>query len=726
MVATKLHVPTPSGVTIARAETERRLETAVCTSRTTIVCAPAGWGKTTLLARWAARQAPARAVAWVSLDPADNDGTRFWNHVIGALAGVAQTITHRASKMLEVGADIDEIVLPALLSGLMDDGRPVTLVLDDYRVITDTAVRRQFARFADGLPDGVSAVVATRSDPGSIVPQSTSTVSTDELRFSATETDSLLNGVLGLGLSHDEVHALWRRTEGWAAGLYLFALSAAGRIDTRSQIDDFVATNRLVADYLSEEVIEQQDPDVRKFLLYTSILDRLNDGICGAVMGSPSAAAVLERVVASNLFLVSLDSARCWYRYYHLFGDMLRAELGRTDASVIPQLHRRAAEWFRDNGSAADAITHFSAAGDQRAATETVCAAWVPEFNRGGLATVSAWLDRLPRDDVTADPRLTIPRAWAALDTGRIREAGDWIDATEAAIVHRPLEREGLRAELFTLRAVRCFKIGDIAGSLAAAGHAVKLDTAGSTLGASAAHCIHGSALYWSGQPEAARRAYRCAVRHAEEVDNHLGRTYALGYLAAICAQGGDLDTAEHLVRQIGAGAANFDTRLHFVDMMSALATAIIRDRRGDAVGGAEAVDMAVALARRGGAEIELANAILVRSAILTRLGNVGAAREGAEEAATLISASVNAASLRRGLASVALRTAPPTATERFTEKEAAVLRLMATPLSRSEISDHLAVSLNTVKTHQRAVFQKLGVTDRDAAVREAYLAGLL
>ena len=480
-------------------------------------------------------------------------------------------------------------------------------------------------------------------------------------------------------------------------------------------------------------MLDGQEPDLRTFLVRTSVLTRLSGPLCDAVLDTAGSASMLQKIERDNLFLVPLDWSRRWYRYHQLFAELLRSELHRAEPNIVPVLHRRAADWFRAAGLVDDAVHHLTSAGDIAAATDLIAAKWTAEINVGRLATVSGWLDLLPRSVVSADPRLGIARAWIALDTGHIEHADAWIDATEDALAASSSDAGTLPAELVVLRAVSRFKIGDIEASLSLAHQAVDLDLSDARVGL-AAYCMYGSALYWSGRTAEAQEAYRHAARLADEVENHLGRAYALGYLAVISAQHGLLDDAERLVQQVTGDGRDFSAGEHFVDMMTSLAMAKILDRRGDTASAAEAARMAVVLAQRGGGVIEVAHALMTQSEILGHLGNVKAARASVAEAGRVLGTAIDPSQARQLLAAAALPTADrpldevsePGVGEELTNKELDVLRLMATPLSRSEIGAHMFVTLNTVKTHQRAVYRKLGVANRAAAVDYARARGIL
>ena len=738
LLATKLHVPALRHELISRAGLVKALS-AGGSRKLTLLDAPAGWGKTTLLAQWVTNEQGHHQFAWLSLDRADNDPARFWTYAVAALRKAYPQMSTHAFDLLGVGADPLEVVLPTLLNELTAVEDHIVLLLDDYHLITNQAIHKEVAFVVDRMPPNLRLVLATRSDPplplarlrarGDVME-----VRTHDLRFVDVEATHLLNDVLGLDLTEEEVALLCRRTEGWAAGLYLAALSLEGRPDAARFIRAFAGDNRHIVDYLSAEVLDGQPSELRAFLLRTSILERLSGPLCDQVLQTPGSAATLEEIERENLFLVPLDSWRQWYRYHHLFGELLHHELQRSEPDLVPSLHRRAAVWFGAEGSVDDAIYHLTAAGDVPASVELIAANWGAEFNRGRLTTVSGWLDLLPDQTVVGDPRLCLARTWIALDRGRLEDVGRWIDAAEAGIAAGGADSVTMKAEVAVLRAVQRFKIGEVAEAVDVARRAIHLDPGDSPLGRSAAYCIYGAALYWSGDTAEAGSAFSQAVDLADEVGNHLGRTYALGYLAMISTEQGQGADAEGLIQRATGDDEDFPVGEHFVAMMPLIATARMLDQRGEAGPADAAAQRAVALSRRGGGRLEVAKALLTRAEILHHLGDREEAAASLEEARTVLQDCRDPAAAKQLLAKVQSPTLKgesrgshePGPGEELTKKELEVLRLLRTPLSLREIAGHLYVSLNTVKTHQRALYRKLNVATRTKAVERARELGLL
>jgi ATP/maltotriose-dependent transcriptional regulator MalT len=705
----------------------------------TLLSAPAGWGKTTLLAQWVSNADDLRRRGWLSLDASDNDPVRFWACAIMAMRKASPGVAPRAFELVKVGADPRRVVLPTLLNELAAIDHRIALILDDYHLVQNRTVHEQVGFVIERMPQTFRLVIATRSDP--VLPLARLRargelleLRAEELRFQAGEAADLLGGVLGLKLTDVQVQLLFRRTEGWAAGLYLAGLSLAGRTDAGAFIQDFAGDNRHIVDYLIAEVLDGQPPDVRAFLLRTSLLGRLTGPLCDAVLQTSGSAAVLETIERDNLFLMPLDVSRRWYRYHQLFGELLRTELQHSEPDLIPLLHQRASAWLAGEGLIDEALHHLVAAGDPQGAAELIAANWVTAFNRGRLATVSRWLDVVPPETGPGDPRLSLARAWVALNSGRLDAAGGWIEAVLAGGAVDATDVDIVGAQAVVLRAVHYFRSGDLAAAVDTARRAVSLGLDDAPLGGPSAYCAHGSALYFLGDIDGAQDAFRAAVSLADKVGNPLARRYALGYLAMISAYQGQLADAEELIRCATGGSRDLADGEHFVDVMVSLAAAVVLDTRGDAVAAVEAADMAVGLSRRGSGILEVANALHIRAEVHGHLGNHGSAAASRNEAAMLlrrcpdtgiVARLPTAARCGTGV-EVGARGQQCTFAEKLTAKEFEVLGLLATRLSRREIGQRLYVSLNTVKTHQRALYRKLGAENRKAAVSRARELGLL
>ncbi len=443
LLATKLHVPRPRPGFVARPRLVAALDGGLGRGLI-LVCAPAGSGKTVLLADWARRSD--RPVAWLSLDAGDNDPVRFWRHAVAALDGVCPGIAGRAGPLLGPPAPSSfEGLVTALVNELAaqrgDD--EVLLVLDDYQLIDAQQVHASLEFLLEHLPPGLHLVLASRSDPPLPLARLRASrrlaeLRAGELRFTTEEAASLLREAAGADLPAAAVAALAARTEGWVAGLQLAALSLRGQADVAGFVAAFSGSHRYVLDYLAEEVLEGQSEQVRGFLLETSVLERLSGGLCDAVTGRADSQAMLEQVERANLFLVPLDEVRGWWRYHQLFADLLRARLQEERPGRVAALHRKAAAWCEEHGLADDAVRHALGAGDAVWAARLIERHVDALFLRGESATVQRWLAALPAELIGSRPRLSLVQAFRAISGGNVEAIEPPLDAAERALACAP------------------------------------------------------------------------------------------------------------------------------------------------------------------------------------------------------------------------------------------------------------------------------------------------
>ena len=436
VLRTKLHLPPPPHAHVDRP----RLDETPWTRRLTLVSAPAGFGKSVMVADRCRRSGG--ATAWISLDVGDDDPTRFWRHLAAAIdAAVGPTasgLREAVARLLVDGAPpTPDEVMTAVVNAVAATGADVVLVLDDYHTISDQRVHDSVRFLLDHGPTGMRTVLVTRADPPLPLARlrargELTEVRADELRFRGTEAADVLRATARHDLSEDAVRALERRTEGWAAGLQLAGLSLASRDDVDEFVAAFSGTNRFVLDFLSEEVLEHQPADVRDFLVTTSALDVLSGPLCNAVTGREDGQEMLESIERSNLFLVPLDDVRESWRYHHLFADLLRVRLAQRPAEEVAALHRRAAAWFERQGLADEAVHHALAGGDPDAARRTVERYADELLLRREGTTVQRWFEALP-DDGASSRRLLLARARVELYRGRVAQAGALLDEAEQA-----------------------------------------------------------------------------------------------------------------------------------------------------------------------------------------------------------------------------------------------------------------------------------------------------
>lgn len=433
LLATKLHVPrTPPGF-VSRPRLVQQLEDGLA-RELVLVSAPAGFGKTVLLAEWS--QVGNRPVAWLSLDSGDNDPVRFWRHAVAALDRLRPGLAEQVGPLLSRPQSTVDSVVTAVINQLATTHAEASLVLDDYHVIEAPEVHRSLMVLVEHPPPGLHLVLASRTDPPLPIPGlrgrgRLAELGAADLRFTSGEAAAMLRGAAGPALDDEGVDALVARSEGWVAGLQLAALSLRGQEDVHDFVSTFSGTHRYVLDYLTEEVLEGQPEAVRTFLLETSVLERLSGPQCDAITGRSNSQDLLEAIERANLFLVPLDEIRAWWRYHHLFADLLRARLEQQRPHRIQELHRNAANWAQEQNLADDAVRHALASDDPVWAAQLIERYTDALILRGEGATVHRWLAALPAELVSTRPRLLLARALLDLFSGRLEGVEVMLDNAE-------------------------------------------------------------------------------------------------------------------------------------------------------------------------------------------------------------------------------------------------------------------------------------------------------
>jgi LuxR family maltose regulon positive regulatory protein len=535
ILATKLYVPPPRPEAVQRTRLIERLDEGLH-RRLTLVCAPAGFGKTTLLGEWVATLP--RPAAWLSLDEGDNDPARFLAYLVAALRTIAPSVGEGVLGALgSPQPPPTESVLTALLNEMAALAEDLILILDDYHVINATAVDDALAFLLEHLPPRMHLVMATREDPPLPIARLRARgqmceVRAAELRFTPTEASGFLEGATGLKLSTEDMAALEERTEGWIAGLQLAALSMRGREDVGGFIRAFAGDNRYVLDYLAEEVLGRQPERIRSFLLSTSVLERMSGPLCDAVTGQEDGRGMLEALERGNFFVVPLDERRQWYRYHHLFADVLYAHLMAEHPDLIPALHRRASGWYERNGWTVDAIRHALAAEDFGRAADLVELA-VPEMRRSRQeATLLGWFEALPDELFRDRPVLNVHYAGTLLQSGRLegvedrmRDAEQWLD-TKADVGERSeassagmvvVDQEEFRrlpGSVAIYRAGIALVVGDVTETVKYARRALDLAAEDDHFRCGSAAALLGLAYWTSGDLEAGHRSYADGMAH--------------------------------------------------------------------------------------------------------------------------------------------------------------------------------------------------------------------
>ncbi|MBN1139634.1 MAG: LuxR family transcriptional regulator, partial [Anaerolineae bacterium] len=580
LLRTKLYIPPIRPEWIPRPRLMAQLgEGLKC--KLTLLSAPAGFGKTTLLAAWcAAAQRPSpgassvgdsqlpdapsltppASVVWLSLDEEDNDPVRFWTHLVTALRQSPAAFGKAALAMLEAPQPPPiQVLVSSLLNEIVETAKPLLMVLDDLHCIDDPPVHESLTFLLDHLPPHAHLVVSSRSDPpwplarlraqGEMVE-----LRTRDLRFTLGEAAAFLNDWTDLDLSDEEIAALDARTEGWVAGLQLAAISMQGR-NPDAFIRAFCGSHRFVLDYLIEEVLDRQPPDIQSFLLHTAILDRLTAPLCAAVLDVrlPHSQKALAYLESHNLFLVPLDDERRWYRYHHLFAELLRAQLEQHAFDLVPVLHSRASTWYEQHDLIAEAVNHALAAQDIGRVAQLLDRNALAVVKHGESAKLLRWLGELPEEVVQAHPWLCIAYAWALVYAGHLQEAEPLLHAAEQSFVVETVAAEESQHVAGHAAAIRSYT-AYLEGNWAAAAESARQALCDLPLEDSSARSFVATtlstALRLQGNFQAAGEAFAEAVQSSRAAhDGHVAVT-ALAGLAGLQTVQGQLHNAADTCRE--------------------------------------------------------------------------------------------------------------------------------------------------------------------------------
>ncbi len=456
VLSTKLYIPPIQSSLVRRPRLVQALETGyLAGKRITLVCAPAGFGKTTIIREWITATKPEKPFGWLSLDDGDNDPVRFLIYLVSAIQKTNPQIGQSILASLN-SSQIPPLLdlVEALINEISFEAKPFLIALDDYHLIKKVEVHSILQLLLKRQPDALHLVIITREDPPFSLPRmrvqgQITEIRERDLRFSLSEAQAFLVRTMGLELSAQDIDKLEERTEGWAAGMQLAALALedfSNEEERRAFIEAFTGSNRMIVDYLISEVLQRQSETTRQFLLWTSILDRFCAELCDQVVfnddAEGSSQPVLELLEQGNMFLVPLDNQRHWYRYHHLFSEMLFHSLRRSSPDQIPSLHRKASQWFESNGFISEAMKHALASKDWDFVNVLLNRHALPMIFQGYLSLVIEWCREIPKSHLERSPDICIYYAWALVLTFR----NDFLDAVEEElqIAARAIEKPDL------------------------------------------------------------------------------------------------------------------------------------------------------------------------------------------------------------------------------------------------------------------------------------------
>ncbi|WP_247829085.1 helix-turn-helix transcriptional regulator [Arthrobacter antioxidans] len=712
----------------------------------TVVVAPAGWGKTTVLAQWAS-EVVHRPIAWVTLDEGDDDPVRFWTYVAMALDSCRPGLGRSALAALAVPQlPPVQVAVPALLNALMADGGDYVLVLDDYHVIDAREIHEGLEFALAYLPANIHVVLSARADPALPLARfrargQLTEIRAAELAFTADEATGLVTEVSDALISEGDVAQLVDRTEGWAAGLHLAALTLRGATDPARRVALISGDDRHILDYLSGEVLGRLEEEHRRFLVELSPLDRLGGDLCDAALGCTGSAQLLEESERSGLFLTALDDRREWYRCHRLFRESLRRELEATAPGRASQVLAAAARWWQDHGDPEAAARALLDAGHQEQAAELILDADDELIGAGGSTALLALADRLERPLVDANPRLAIAMAAAAGFSGQFERVDDLLGVAEAALAVDGRAPRGWSSAQGAIGALRV-TFGSTAGaaSVLEAQEAARRENNPALPGYVIARLTLGLVLLGMGEVDDAIPVLHEASRQASSLElPAFTSLIAAGLLATALLDGSRTEDARAVVQ---ASARAADALEAVLGDAAGEATALLRTAEGrlahddgEPLVACAILEHAARLARAAAHPSQTTRVLVTLADARLAVGDRPAARAALTEArevaetewvfpATRRRLLVAEDRIGRGAARAAHRRGA--LAEELTERELSVLRALQGSLSQREIGRELFLSINTVKGYTKSLYRKLDVVSRADAVSRGRELGLI
>ena len=709
--------------------------------KVSVISAPTGYGKTTLLAQWRRVEEAEVPFAWVSLDEQDNDPIRLWRHVVEALRRSVPEGEDLGADVLvgmsAAGQEFVGITLPTLINEIAELSHQVVLVLDDYQSITAQAAHESVAFLLEHLPENAHLVVSSRTDPPLPLARlraigEMNEIRTEQLAFTEEEAECLLNEKMGLDIGPDDLSVLLERTEGWPAGIYLASLSLQNKADKHDFIESFRGSNRYIVGLLGEEVLAGLTEEVRGFLLETSVLRSMTGPLCDAVTDGGGSAGLLRELARSNLFVVSLDEQGEWYRYHHLFSELLLYELKSSRPGLVPTLRRRASVWLEGAGYVEAAIRQTIAASDFERVGLLIARHWYGYVSSGQTTTVERWLTSLPEGMATHDAALAMVKAWICALGGRREESARFLTLAQSIPHEGPLPDGTASVESGVAILWASFAYSGVQNGLEAARRARDLEPGESSPWAALVRFALGSTLYLSGETSQARVPLEEALILAED-GQRLVRVVTLSFLSFVATDEGLLEEAESHAR--AAKALVERLRPYGIPQTSLAPIALGRTlaKRGKLEEAQEELEDALSARRRlpGLSPWPTLIALLALAPVRIARGDRAGGREVLTEARAILEDSPDAGIFPELLESQERKLSARKPREgqldgELTERELDVLRLLGGELTTRQMAQGLYVAPSTVRTQIKSIYRKLGVSSRGEAVEEARFRGLI
>jgi LuxR family maltose regulon positive regulatory protein len=718
----------------------------------TLLSAPPGYGKTTLLAEWVISHQG--HTAWLGLDEKDNNPVRFWTYFIAAIQTLTQDpFAQTAMQMLESqqGFDLEQF-LTSLINDVAALDHPIIFVLEDYHVISNQEIHGGITFLLDHLPAALHLVIVTRADPPLPINRlrgrgQITEFRVSDLRFSGNEAMAFLNDSMKLNLTEKDVEVLEKRTEGWIVGLQLAALSMQGDIDAHQFIQAFNGSHHYVLGYLADEVLQNQTEVLRNFLLKTSILKSMCMPLCNAVIGPTEQLDVLEELYRSNLFVIPMDREHYWFRYHHLFAELLQSRLQRTFSDEIPVLHRRAALWYQDNNYAESALSHAFAIPDYAFATKIIVNNWRRIYHQGRLGTAVQWLESLPSDFIHQSPPLGVAYCWTLFVRGDYDRIALYLDditlVFEEMVASGRLPKEHpeyniILHQVILLRAIVLRHRGDVNTAVKEIEKLLpsisdlqqNLGQAYVDMGLTACYSQMGYTYVAANDLDTASEYLSRVSLHARRCENFFALAHTTMEWARISILQGKIELAETICRHELAlteekAYADFPA---FCLIRLALADVLCVKKSWEEA--ESLLHQGLETARKTGHLFYLAHGYLIAARLHAAQGNVIQAQDDIHHAER-IAESIQNRFLHEDilLTKEAIENKQPTLQnliEPLSERELEVLRLICSGKSNQEIADQLFIALDTVKRHTNNLYGKLGVRRRSQAMIEAQRLGLV
>lgn len=732
IISTKLSIPKIGPGTVSRPALLDKLSIGIG-KKLTLISAPTGYGKSTLMSDWLGGPGKERSVSWLSLEEGENDPNQFLLYLIAGLQAAHGAIGQDARAIIQGSQDAPwQSLLSLLINELNEIQGEFILILDDYHVIEQQTIHEMLIFLVDHLPEKMHLVILTRIDPPLPLPRLRAhghlvEIRVRDLLFNKDDAFEFLNTMMKLNLSSEEIQILLDRTEGWVAGLQLAALSIKGREDRTEMIAAFGSRSDYIIDYLIEEVLNQQEEKIQDFLLQTAILKRLNGPLCDALMGQADGNQLLEKLEKENLFITPIGNDSQWYRYHRLFADVMTNRLKRLYPEKIPELHRRASEWFRQNHLIAEAIEHAVAAGDYQLAADLVENHALSLLREGEISTIVSWVERLTDESIRDRPRLTIYCVWAQMLAGKDLDIEDYLTVAEKR-AHNLGEYDRVRGDFSAIRAYYASLNGDFELAIGLANEALNWLTANNLTVRSVMHFVLGGIHYARQEFENAISSMEEASRLGQRSGNMNVAVPSLNAIGTIFVQQKKFENAEKIYQQAqtlatGPGGTQLPIASSVFAGLSRLHLA-----KNDLINARNFAQQAVELGEKwlNGSSQVSGWVVIAKTAHIE--GDTQEAHNALQKAKQITENLVLTPESAQEIANCEkfLSKPPPTRLksegliEPLSEREMEVLQLFAQGLSNQAIAEKLIISLGTVKAHSSNIYRKLDVRNRAQAVIKA------